>query len=77
MFSRVQKEFKTNIDFNAMINYNDQFDFGFLYRTTSLIAFKVVARVNSFLYLGYSNELWTSKLTKANNSSKFFLQLKF
>jgi type IX secretion system PorP/SprF family membrane protein len=77
VFSRVQKEFKTNFDFNAMINYNDQFDFGFLYRTTSLIAFKVVARVNSFLYLGYSNELGTSQLTNANNSSEFFLQLKF
>jgi type IX secretion system PorP/SprF family membrane protein len=77
VFTRVQKNLNSITDINAMLNYNEKFEFGFLYRTSGVLAFKIIANINSYIYAGFSNELATNQLSNSNSTSEFFLQFKW
>lgn len=66
-----------SIDFNTMIDYNDKFELGFLYRTSSVVAFKAMIKISNRFYAGYGYEMGSAQLASAGNSNEFFMQFKF
>jgi type IX secretion system PorP/SprF family membrane protein len=65
------------IDLNAMIDYNDKFELGFLYRTSSVVALKAMIKISNRFYAGYGYEMGSAQLANAGNSNEFFMQFKF
>lgn len=70
-----------SIDFNAMIDYNNIFEFGVLYRTginsTNVFAGKANIKIGSHFNLGYGFARGVADLASAGNSNELFLQYKF
>jgi type IX secretion system PorP/SprF family membrane protein len=68
-------------DFNAMVDYNNMFELGVLYRTaissTSIFAAKAMVKISDRLNIGYGYEIGTAQLANAGNSNELFFQFKF
>jgi len=66
-----------SIDLNTMLDYDNKFELGFLYRTSSVVALKAMIKISNRFYAGYGYEMGSAQLASAGNSNEFFMQFKF
>lgn len=67
-----------SVDFNAMMSFNENFEFGGSYRTDGAFAGLVNISIKKRLLFGYSYEVSTrSELASAKNTNEFLLRFLF
>lgn len=67
-----------SVDFNAMLSFDDNFDFGASYRTDGAFAGLINISIKKHLLLGYAYEVSTrSELASAKNTNEFLLRFLF
>jgi type IX secretion system PorP/SprF family membrane protein len=70
-----------SIDLNSMIDYNNFFELGFLYRkainSSNIFGGKVIFKLKDRLNIGYGYEVGTAQLASAGVSNELFLQFNF
>lgn len=70
-----------SVDLNTMVDYNQIFEFGFMYRkgvsSSNVFAAKAIIKIKNRLNIGYGYEAGTAQLASAGNSNELFLQFNF
>lgn len=67
-----------SIDFNAMLSFNNKFEFGGTYRTDGAYAAIATLSLGKHLTFGFAYEMSTrAELARAQNTNEFLLKFKF